>query len=238
MKRVLLAILLVFLVSVSMTGCAIDATVLLNRNKEDTRAEPDPNVMRSYREVLLNETEFFSTDSSKSLLLQDFLENREIYDKVFRVTRFAVLDMNGDKVPEVVLELSSGDSPYFFEVLHYYYGTVYGYLFSYRDMQQLKEDGVFFYSGGAGNTGIGKLKFEGINLKTEILGYSELGEGETEQDAVYIIEGERVNRKAFDAYLHEQTEKKDAYWYQFSEENIEALFMTENAEENEDLGDI
>ncbi len=54
--------------------------------------------------------------------------------------------MDGDKVREVVLELSVGNKPAFYEVLHYMDDTVYGYLIVYRGLEGLKEDGTFSYS--------------------------------------------------------------------------------------------
>lgn len=221
MKTRTLAAILMLSLCVLLTGCTVQN--IFPDSGTESRAAPDPSVLEAYRAVLRNETVFFSTDNGKHLLLQDFLGNREIYDVVFKITRFTVLDMDSDRAPEVVLELTVNDNPSFFEVMHYYNGTVYGYLFSYRGMQELKEDGVFLFSGGAADTGVGKLKFEAQDLKTVILGYSESRQNETDLEIVYYIEDDRVNEKAFNDFLDEQLGKKNAKWYEFSNENIELL---------------
>ena len=66
---------------------------------------------------------------------------------------FTVLDIDGDKIPEVVLELSIGNNPQDFEVLHYMNGAVYGYNIAYRGLMELKTDETFRYSNGASDTG-------------------------------------------------------------------------------------
>ena len=44
--------------------------------------------------------------------------------------------MDGDEVPEVVLELSVDNNPEFYEVLHYMDDTVYGYNITYRGLER------------------------------------------------------------------------------------------------------
>ena len=188
----------------------------LNNSSENTKTQM-PSVLEAYKTVLQNKIEFFSTDSKKKLYLNNFLTNKEIYGTIFTVTHFTVLDMDGDKVPEVVLELSVGNEPQFYEVLHYMDDTVYGYLIVYRGLESLKADGTFNYSNGAADTGIGKLKFGSDAFKTDILGYSESSEGGI---ISYFINNKRVTKESFDSFINEQSEKKDAVWYEYSQQII------------------
>ena len=190
-------------------------------SKESSKAPTpsDHSVLEAYKAVLKNKAELFSTDSKKKIYLQDFLTNKEIYGTEFTVTHFAVLDMDGDKVPEAVLELSVNNEPQFYEVLHEMDGTVCGYLIVYRGLESLKADGTFQYSSGAEDTGIGKLKFGATAFRTEVSDYSESGQGGT---VSFFIDKKPVSKEAYDSLLKDQSGKKDAAWYEFSPEKIEA----------------
>lgn len=178
-------------------------------------------VLEAYKAVLQNKTEFFSTDNKKKLYLNDFLTNKEIYGTIFKVTHFTILDIDGDKAPEVVLELSVGDEPEFYEVLHYMNDTVYGYLIVYRGLEGLKTDGTFRFSSGAADNGWGKLRFESNAFKTDILGYSKSSQGDSNLTISYFINNKPVTKESFDSFTNEQSGKKDAVWYEFSQKNIE-----------------
>ena len=185
-------------------------------------SDSDNEVTNAYKEVLQNNSEFYSTDNKKNIKLNDFLTNEELYGAVFKVTHFTVLDMDGDKVPEVVLELSVGDEPQFFEVLHYMDSKVYGYLIVYRGLEALKEDGTFNFSSGAADNGAGKLSFASDSYKTDMLGYSESSQSGDNLTISYFINNETTTKEAFDSFMNEQAAKKDAVWYEFSPENLEA----------------
>jgi beta-lactamase regulating signal transducer with metallopeptidase domain len=186
-----------------------------------TPISSDNPVLEAYNAVLQDKAEFVSTDSKKNLYLNDFLTNKEIYETVFNITHFTVLDMDGDKVPEVVLELSVGGNPQFYEVLHYMNDTIYGYLITYRGLTGLKADGTFGFSSGAADNGVGKLKFESDAFKTDKLGYSQSSQGDTDLTISYFINNEPVTKESYDSFQNEQSGKKDAVWYEFSQKNIE-----------------
>lgn len=187
-----------------------------------SKSAPIPSahsVLVAYQSVLKNQTELFSTDSKKKLYLHDFLTNKEIYGTEFTATRFAVLDLDGDKTPEVILELSVNNEPQFYEVLHQMNDTVCGYLIVYRGLEALKADGTFQYSSGAADTGIGKLKFGSTAFQTETTASSESGQSGT---VSFFINQKPVSKEAYDSLLKDQSVKKDAVWYEFTPENIAA----------------
>lgn len=249
MKTKIVSVLLVFLLSISITGClgsknrlnlsnssstssnktsgtsvpTSPSSTSLDSKSENTKTQilSNNSVLEAYKAVLQNKAEFLSTDSKKNLYLNDFLTNKEIYGTIFKVTHFTVLDMDGDKVPEVVLELSVGDEPEFYEVLHYMNGVVYGYLIVYRGLEELKADGTFRFSSGAADNGWGKLRFESNAFKTDILGYSKSSQGDTNLTISYFINNKPVTKESFDSFTNEQSGKKDAVWYEFSQKNIE-----------------
>ena len=178
----------------------------------------DP-VLGAYQAALQNNIEFFSVDNKKKLLLDDFLTNKELYGAVFKTTRFAVLDMDGDGTPEVVIELAVDGNPEFFEILHQMNGEVYGYNLVYRALEGLKKDGTFQYSNGATDGGYGKLKFQPDAYETDILGYMKPGQDNGEIS--FFLNNEPVTKEAYDAFVKKQDGKQDAAWHEFSKESIQ-----------------
>ncbi|MFL0268812.1 hypothetical protein [Candidatus Clostridium radicumherbarum] len=264
MKIKIISMLLVFLLSISITGCSssnlstISSTssasntnsVSSTNNSSSTnsnkitgtnvstnpsstsiegKSENTETQVSTYNPILAvlqNKAEFFSTDNKKNLYLNDFLTNIEIYGTIFKVTHFTVLDMDSDNKPEVVLELSVGNEPQFYEILHYMNGIVYGYLIVYRGLEELKADGTFRFSNGAADNGWGKLSFEANAPKTDTLGYSKSSQGDANLTISYFINNKPVTKESFDSFANEQSGKKAAVWYEFSQKNIETILTT------------
>lgn len=173
-----------------------------------------------YQAVLQNQAVFFSADDQKEYLLNDFLSRNAAYEGTYQVTQFAVLDMDGDQVPEVVLELSLHDSPEQCEILQETDGTVSGYNFTYRGFEQLKADGTFRYANGAADGGIEKIRsFRADAAETETLGYVQTG---SDGSVSYSVGGEPAAKEAYDTLSDQQDGKADAQWLPFTPENIEA----------------
>ncbi|WP_234124470.1 hypothetical protein [Clostridium hydrogenum] len=59
--------------------------------------------------------------------MNDFWVKEKNNGVIYKITHFALVPMDGDKIPEVVLELTVGNYPEFYEILHYTNGKVYGY---------------------------------------------------------------------------------------------------------------
>ncbi len=180
----------------------------------------DNPVSEAYKSVLQNKAEFYNTDNGKSQLLNDFLADNGVYSVALEASRFSVLDLDGDGVPEVVLELSVGDAPEFFEVLHYADGKVYGYLVVYRGLQDLKADGTFVYSSGAADSGWGRLAFTPDALRTVSQAYSQSSQDEAGMSISYFINDKPVIKETFDSLANEQYAKESAAWSEFTAQNI------------------
>ena len=212
--------------SVAATTNSADTKSKGTTTPSNSKTENNQNylVLEAYKAVLQNKVNFFSQDNKKNVYLNDFLTNEEIYGTIFKVTRFAVLDLDGDKTPEVVLELSVGNNdPMCFEVLHYVNGAVYGCNIVYRGLEELKADGTFMYSNGASDYGCGKLRFKSNACETDILGYCKSSESNNGITISYFINNKSVTEKSFNSFIQEEHEKKGATFYEFSQKNIESM---------------
>jgi len=188
----------------------------------------DPkNPLSAYKDVLQNKTEFITTlyeeNGTKTIyldqLLDDGLNN-------YKFLNFAVLDMDGDELPEVVIQYClTNDYPYpdFVEVLHYSKDTVYGYNFGYRSLYGLKTDGTFRWSGGADDDGYSKLRFTSNNYEYDDIGYRK----PNYPNPSYFINNQTVTESAYNDFIKSQKDKKDAIWYDFTEENIDNQLSTD-----------
>jgi hypothetical protein len=197
-------------------------------NNENANTQPPSNnansALAAYKAVLQDKAEFYSTDNKKKVYLNGFLTNEEIYGVAFKATHLAILDMDGDKVPEVVIELITATQldkyPAFYEVLHYMNGEVYGYIFGIRALGALKADGTFGYSNSAFDNGFGKLRFQTATSEMDTLGYEKPANVDS-TDEVFFINNKQVTSAAYDSFIKEQGTKKDATWYEFSQESID-----------------
>jgi len=128
----------VFLLSTSITACSssknnlnpnngssvsdskiTDTSTSSDSESENTKTTMPSNnnsVLEAYKAVLLNNAEFFSIDNKKELSLNDYLINKEINGTIFKLTHFTILDMDGDEVPEVILELAVDNNPEFYSL--------------------------------------------------------------------------------------------------------------------------
>jgi Uncharacterized protein conserved in bacteria len=229
MKFKIISILLMLILSISLTACSNNkdnANLDSKSETAKTQLSSDNNkslAIEAYKEVLLNKAEFFSSDNKKNVYLNDFLTNKEIYETVFTLSRFTVLDMDNDEIPEVVLELKVDNHVEFYEVLHYMNGKVNGNIQVQRGFKNLKTDGTMSYSNSAFNNGYMKLSFEANSSESHILGYHETENKDNVATQTYFIDNKPVTQEAYDAFTKVQEQKKDAVWYKFSQGNIEKV---------------
>lgn len=239
MKAKIIIVLLVLMISISVTGCSNSkgSSNLDNKSEStNTKLSSDDNknsAMEAYKAVLLNNVEFYSTDNKKNVYLNDFLTNKEIYENVFEIVHFAVVDMDGDGMPEVILELKAGSNVEFYEVLHYMNNKVNGYIQVLRGFGNLKADGTVSYSDSAFSNGYRKLNFDENASEDHILGYKNTESKNNVETKTYFINNKPVTKDSYNEFIKEQDEKKDAVWYEFSKDNIETK-ITDN-KPNSDL---
>lgn len=159
--------------------------------------------------ILRGEDAFYDTDTKQRAYLTDWLRTNEM-----SVSKYSVMDLNGDGASELVLWLNRGTNEYVgFLVLYDKNTTVYAHLLYYRQFSNLKIDGTFGFSGGVSNHGIGRIDFEGDKYTIRSLAYCESADN---QNVSYFVDGKSVTKAAFEAYETTQNSKPDAIWVEHS----------------------
>ena len=180
--------------------------------------------MKAYKAVLQNEMAFYSTNNSKQYRLNEFDYWSGASDSQIKAVRFAVIDMDNDGIPELVLELTNGFDGAF-EVLHYENGKVYGFNFVYRGMLNLSQDGTYLGSSGAYDACMLKAASITDSYKEEIVAWSASG-----QDAKgnlvlsHHIGKAKVTEAEYDALLKKMFDNP-AQWHDFTDAGIALAFQ-------------
>ncbi len=123
--------------------------------------------------VLGDELPFYDLENENSVTLSQFCEDLSQAmgpGEAPKPDRYTSLDLDGDGQKELVVEFRGiGDLPRL--VLGYFDGELKGSIYYNRQMDQIKEDGTFYYSGGIGNRGWARLqKFDGHWVEEELEG--------------------------------------------------------------------
>jgi len=188
---------------------------------------PNKSLMSTYQSVLQGKTQFLSVDSKKEINISQI--NQTVSDDSSvkaKVIKFAIVDLEKDNMPEVILWLSVNNNDYFgFEVLRYEDGVVYGYTLYYRTFMELKEDGTFSFSGGAADHGFGTVKFTKDGYTIDKITYCESSfDSENNQETIsYFVNHKSATAEEFSSAIEKQSQKKDVTWYDFTDDNVKTL---------------
>lgn len=126
-------------------------------------------VLAEFIGVLQGNRRFHSYDYGKEMTIAEYCQTwAEAAEITVDVPKFAVVDMDGDGVNEVVLWLRVNEiSDYGTIVLRYQDGKIWGQTFTYRQLCNLRINGIFDYSGGADYDGSAKLVFTKFDFYSE-----------------------------------------------------------------------
>ena len=139
-------------------------------------------------------------------------------DMDWTITRFALLDLDGDGADELVLNIDySGDEEYV--VLTCFDGAVYANQVVHRGFLTPKADGTVAWSNGAFDNGYARFRFEnGVLVYDDFAAVSSDDSG----SVTYTLNGESVSEEDFDAFIAEQNAKDDLAWTAFSVDAVNA----------------
>ena len=192
----------------------------------------DESVRQTYRSVLQNESTFFHTSFNDFRTLDQAIsewENSEVESAEF--AQFAIVDLDGDGIQEVILKELVNGNRYGSLILHSFEdGTVHGYSAWFRAFRYVKTNGTFDFSGSAFDGGFGKLEF-----KKEITEFHDIVQIIAQSHLITNIETDELRMEYF-VNDKEATEEEfydawgqydsmpDVLWYDLTTENIEKLF--------------
>lgn len=211
-----------------------NATLLENLEKYKTvrfsevEGQPHPSwdsadeARAAYRAVLSNERSFINTDDGDTLTISQRLDQLKSGQPA-EVLRFAVVDLDRDDTPEVILWIYAKSNEYWgFIILRFYDGEVYGYTKPYRAFQEVKTDGSYSIVGADSST----ASFSETELSDNKLIYWEKTENSTDSQYInYYVEGKNVTEEEYLEAVEIQQEKDFAAWYTFTESSIKTIFQ-------------
>jgi len=171
--------------------------------------------------VLKNNAAFISAPDKRTLKLSQLPGS--FANAIMEITRFAVVDLDQDGIPEVILWEKVNGNDYGVEVLHYQNGVVYGYEFGHRQVGQLKTDGTFSFSSSASDSGIGMLIFTNSAYAMDKITYSRSSDTNNNFFIEYFVNKMPATESEFTAAVNSQGQKPDAIWYTLTTENINLM---------------
>ncbi len=174
-----------------------------------------PSLLQAFEKALLNEAPFFYTDQDRNPVYQGNMYLREIdeaRENIYYPSQFAVADMDGDGVPEVIYQKYDYLG---FVILRYREGTIYGYGVNYRGLIGLKKDGSYSGSGGWIDISLGKMRFLGPFRDTDEKAHA-IGQG----DVDYYVNDEVADETIFNELWEEYESKSDVEWHEYTNDMV------------------
>ena len=193
------------------------------------------SVEHAFTAVLLNEMPIFCTDKTPYEYTaviheyNDFLNNLPNLsngnNEKMIISRFAVVDMDGDTLPEIVLE-TEDDHGYLngYCILRYVQGEVWGHVIGARSLENLREDGTHMGDAGAGDIWIEKLYFIDDTVVGDAMAHMEEGYSYGK----YTFRDIKVDKSVWNDIKSSFYETKEAEWHEFTEEAIRE-WVTQNS---------
>jgi len=237
MRKFNLLISLLFLPVIC--GCGGDAEVTNQPAREIYADEIETSrIMNAYADVLRSNTVFYTYTNfhngyfnkadelghqGEYTLLNDLLDDVSDDEYTWQIGSFAVVDMDGGGIPEIVTELNYAGERI---VFHYENGEIYGYTYGLRGMNRLKKDGVFVSSGGAATVYFQKLQFTDGICKNIVLAYCDTADENGERYSVYYINDKRAFEEMFLSFGDEHNKKEDVEWYTYTEDTVDKILLS------------
>lgn len=183
-----------------------------------TAAELFTAVLQNEREIRFSELGAHGRTDLFSPKIGTISELQYGYESHYDIANFAVVDMDGNGISEVILEVEE----YFgYIILCYQDGRIIGHGMPYRGFMNLREEGLYESTGGAAYGKINRLYFLGKTWEQDVL---------AEMDYQSYYRKDMVCDEAVWKQECEEFNKKDsAEWYAFTPENI-ATYVLENEE--------
>lgn len=201
-----------------------------NSSPADSSSTPTPApvplkaMMEAYGQVLAGKQTYFQCNNFGGVTGEATLLTSEItnwYGYEFpspkKFVAFCVTDLDADGNPEIILKLSED---FGFELLRYENGTVYGFPFDARAMEDITLEGDIHGSSGAADSSWYQVRFQGSEMKM-------IGICNTQDDlaggTLYFIDDMEVTKIVYEAYQDGFKAKKRPTWLDYTTENFQDI---------------
>ncbi len=202
-------------------------------------SEPEPAAPERPRDsilkVLTGEGEAHYHYTILGRTTDEYLDISEIAASIFaegepareygRITRFAVVDLDGNGVNEAVLEIYVGEWPAEYEILHLYNGEVRYYSLVPKAFAEPKADGTFYWMDAAYRGGWSRIiafHEDSFELEKDDFLYDDY-DFDT-GTASYYIDHQPVSKAAYNKVEEEQWNKPDVEWHDFAGADFSEYF--------------
>ena len=217
-KNVALAVIAVTFLAAAFVGCTFSGAEKAKKEVEPLPGEttiPTGEASRKpalWDEIISGTGSFYSVDFGRDMTLGDFCSTFA-EGNTLKPQRYALADLDRDGTEEVILELSIGeDNPMGSLILHQSGDRYVGYSRYHRQMSNIKEDGTFHWSGGAGNNGFARVTGFGPN---DIMEVNITWVDDTEGPASFYVNGEKAEESQYWAAVEEEEAKQEVKWLEY-----------------------
>ena len=166
--------------------------------------------------VIQGDQQFYNVYTGAYMDFNHLRETVTLDNLPFSIQQFAMVDLTGNGVKEVVLQFSLAENNQAgFIVLHDQDGTIYSYPIVNRAMSDLKADGTFTFSSGASDWGIGSLILSSDDYEIKKISYCE--------DSLFFVNKHPAKQIDFENAVQQQMNKENARWYSFTNDNLSLI---------------
>ena len=226
-KTSIFAVLIAIILIVGITTACATSAIKPNETDDNATSNSDTNTESIFKAVLLGDAQFVyaNSENTKTMNITDVPSIFDPDDSYMKIWDFSVVDLDGDGYYEVILfvEGVAGDTGGKI-ILHQIGNDIYGYVSDNRTLVDLKTDGTFSYSDPTGviEGGIGTVTdFSERGYTLDKISY---GSGTYEGWNTFVVDHQPATEKEYFDAAAIQNEKPDAEWYDFTDENINAVF--------------
>ena len=140
---------------------------------------------------------------------------------VWQADFFTLLDLDGDGVRELILSTTNG-SVDLYEIFNCWNGQLFDNgIGGVRSFGDLRTDGTFTGSGGAGSRYLCRAGFREGVMEEEFSHY------EADSEPGGMLDGKHISEAEWNAIWAAQQGKPSVQWYAFTEENLDTVFAAE-----------
>ena len=169
------------------------------------------------KKVLRSEAGFLNpySDNADAEYLSGIYMDKDTTIMDFKLEH-AVVDMDGDGIPEVVLNLMGPDIRILF---HYTDDGVVGHFLGIKEMNGIFYDGTFSW-GSATRNGYSRITFFGKAYKHIDLAYYD-GTHPNLESHRFVIDSVEVTAEEYSIFVDSQNRKEEVKWHHFTTYNLE-----------------